>query len=190
MMKSSFLRREELSWRDVVPNQAKGEQEMITEQELNKGMLNLKIIWFAMLAALAIYLFVAHQVEKTVHVPMDKDTFAMMKTVLYVVAFITLIGAGYMRKLFMSGKVQHRPLTQTSQHPAVQKYTTATILALAMSESIGIYGLILFLIGKNTMDLYLLILISAAAIFIYRPKKDEVIKLAQEGRGTHPPMEQ
>jgi hypothetical protein len=51
-----------------------------------------------------------------------------------------------------------------------------------MLESIGIYGLILFLIGKNTMDLYLLILISAAAIFIYRPRKDKVIELAQEHR--------
>ena len=155
---------------------------MMTDQELNKGMLNLKIIWFAMLASLAIYLFVGFLVETNVQVPMDKGTFAMIKKAFYVVAFVTLIAARYIRKHFLSGKVRYRPPTQTSQHPALQKYTAATILALAMSESIGIYGLILFLIGKNTMDLYLLILISAVAIFIYRPRKDEVIKLAQEGR--------
>jgi hypothetical protein len=155
---------------------------MITDQELNKGMLILKIIWFAMLTSLGIYLFVGLRTETIVQVPMDKDTFAIIKKVLYVVAFITLIATGYIRKLFLSGKIQHRPPTQTSQHPALQKYTAATTLALAMLESIGIYGLILFLIGKNTMDLYLLIVISAVAIFIYRPRKDEVIKLAQEGR--------
>jgi hypothetical protein len=163
-------------------NQGRRRQGMITDQELNKGMLNLKLIWFTMLASLGIYLFVGLRVKTIVQVPMDKDTFAIIKKVLYVVAFITLIATVYIRKLFLSGKIQPRPPDQTSQHPALQKYTAATILALAMLESIGIYGLILFLIGKNTMDLYLLILISAAAIFIYRPRKDEVTKLAQESR--------
>jgi hypothetical protein len=160
---------------------------MITDQELNKGMLILNIIWFGMLASLAIYLFVGLQVETIVQVPIDKDTFAIIKKVLYVVAFTTLIATGYIRKLSLSGKIQHRPPTQTSQHPALQKYTAATILAFAMLESIGIYGLILFLIGKNTMDLYLLILISAAAMFIYRPRKDGVIKLAQQGQQESTP---
>jgi hypothetical protein len=155
---------------------------MITDQELNKGMLNLKIIWFAMLASLAVYLFVGLQAQTALQVTMDKDTFAMMKKALYIVAFATLIATRYIRKLFLSGKIQHRPPAQTSQHPALQKYTAAVILALAMSESIGIYGLILFLLGKNTMDLYLLILISAAALFMFRPRKDEVIKLAQESQ--------
>jgi hypothetical protein len=159
---------------------------MITDQELNKGMLNLKIIWFAMLASLGIYLYVGLRTETIVQVPMDKDTFAIIKKVLYVVAFVTLIATRYVRKLFLSGKIQHWTTTRTSQHPALQKYTAATILALGMLESIGIYGLILFLIGKNTMDLYLSILISAVTIFIYCPRKDEVIKLAQEGRRTQP----
>jgi len=162
----------------------------MTDEELSKAMLNLRIIWFAMLAALAIYLLVAHQVENMAQVPMDKETFAIIKALLYGVAFITLIATRYMRKLLLSGKIQHRPQTQTSRHPAVQKYAVATIRALAMSESIGIYGVILFLIGKNAMDLYLLILISAAAIFIYRPRKEEVTRLAQEGGTAYPPMEQ
>lgn len=154
----------------------------MTNQELNRGMLILKIIWFAMLASLAIYLFVGLLAETRVQVPMDKDTFALIKKVLYVMAFATLIATGYIRKLFLSAKIQYRPPTGTSRHPVLQKYTSATILALALSESIGIYGLILFFIWKNTLDLCLLILISAAAIFIYRPREEEVIKLAQEGR--------
>jgi hypothetical protein len=171
----------------VMPNQGRRRQRMITDQELNKGMVNLKIIWFAMLASLAIYLFVGLQVETNLKVSMDKDMFVMIKKVLYVVAFVTLIATRYIRKLFLSGKIQYRQLTQTSQHPALQKYTTAMILVFGMSESIGIYGLILFLLGKNTMDLYLLILISAAAIFMYRPRKDEVIKLAQESQKDSTP---
>ena len=61
------------------------------------------------------------------------------------------------------------------------KYSIAVIASLAMSESIGIYGLVLFLLGKNAMDLYLLVGISAAAMFYYRPKKDELLNLCQSG---------
>lgn len=159
---------------------------MITDKELNKGMLNLWIIWFAMLASLVIYLFVGLRVETIVQVPMNKDTFAMIKKVLYVVATITLIATRYIRKFFFSGKIRHRA-TQISQHPSLQKYTAAMVLYWAMLESIGIYGLILFLIGKNRLDLYLLILISAACISVYRPRRDEAIKLAQEGREESTP---
>lgn len=49
-----------------------------------------------------------------------------------------------------------------------------------MSETIGIYGLVLFMLGKNTMDLYLLISISAAAMFYYRSQKEKIIELAKE----------
>jgi hypothetical protein len=51
-----------------------------------------------------------------------------------------------------------------------------------MSESIGVYGLILFLLGKNSTDLYLLILVSAAAMVMYRPRKEEMLNLVQESR--------
>lgn len=155
---------------------------MITDQELNRGILSLRIIWFAMLASLAVYLFIGLWMQNNVQILMDKDTFAIMKTVLYGISVATLIATRYIRKLFLSGKIQNRPPTQSSQHPALQKYTAAMILSLAMSESIGVYGLILFLIGKNTIDLYVLILIAAAAIFMYRPRKDEVMKLGQEGQ--------
>ena len=62
---------------------------------------------------------------------------------------------------------------------AVSKYIAAMIVSLAMSETIGIYGLVLFMLGKNTMDLYLLIFISAAAMFYYRPQKEKIIELAK-----------
>jgi hypothetical protein len=48
-----------------------------------------------------------------------------------------------------------------------------------MSEAIGIYGLILFLLGKNQVDLYLLTALSAAAMTLYFPRREEVISLAK-----------
>ncbi len=155
---------------------------MITDQEFNKGLLTLQVKWFAMLMSLAIYLFVGLQVATKLQVSMNDDTFAILKTVLYIVAFVTVIFARYIRKFFLSAKGQFKQPIRIAQHPALQKYSTAMIVALAMSESIGIYGLVLFILGKNTMDLYLLLLLAAAAMFMYRPRKDELIKLSKESQ--------
>ncbi len=160
---------------------------MIADQEIDKGLLNLKIIWFAMLMSLVIYLFVGLYAGARLGPSMKEDAIGILRTLLYIVSFVTLIATRYIRKLVLSRKSQYHPSSQTLQHPTLQSYTTATIAALAMSESIGIYGLVLFFLGKNSMDLYLLILISAAAIFMYRPRRDEVVTLARDGQQDSSP---
>ena len=45
---------------------------MMTNQELDKGVLTLKLIWSAMLLSLAIYLFVGLQVVDNVRSSMDE----------------------------------------------------------------------------------------------------------------------
>ena len=155
---------------------------MITNQELGKGLLTLKIIWFAMLVSVFIYLFVGLYAG-TNFPSMEQDEFAILRPILYVLALIDLIATKYVRKFVLLGKGQHQRPGQTSHHPALRKYYTATIVALGLSECIGVYGLVLFFLGKNTMDLYLLILISAGAMMMYRPRTDEVIGLSQTIRG-------
>ena len=155
---------------------------MITDQELDKGLLTMKIIWFALLMSLIIYLFVGLYAEPSVRSPIGKDAFATIRIVFYVVTFITLIATRYVRRRILSRKGIYQKPTETSQHPALQRYFIAMIVATAMSESIGIYGLILFFLGKNRLDLYLLILVSAVAIFLYLPKREELISLAQESK--------
>jgi len=156
-------------------------REMITDEDLGKELLRLKVIWFGMLGSLAIYLLIGPQIATNLQVSMNESTFAVLKAALYIFAFVILIITRYIRKLILSAKGQHRQATQSFQHPTLQKYTTAMIVAWALSESIGIFGLILFFLGKNRTDLYLLILISAIAMLMYRPRKDEVISLSQKG---------
>lgn len=160
---------------------------MINDQELRKGLLPLRLIWFAMIVSLAIYLFIGLYAGANFPSSMDGDTFSRLRTILYVVAFATLVAIRFIRKLILSAKGLNRQPAQGSQPPELQKYYTAVVVSLALSESIGIYGLLLFFLGKNPTDLYLLILVSAAAMFMYRPKMEEVIELvteSREGTGT------
>ena len=154
----------------------------MTEQELDKRLMTLRIIWFAMLMSLGIYLFVGIQVGTHVQSSINEEAFGILRTVLYAMAFAILIATRYIRKLIMSGRSQVSQPAEALKHLALQKYSAATIVALAMSESIGIYGLVLFFLGKNSTDLHLLILISAAAMVMYRPRKDEMLNLVQESR--------
>lgn len=152
-------------------------------EKINKGWLPLSTIWSAMLISLFIYLFVGLYMEDKISIPMEKDILDLLRNVLYVVSLVTLIATKYIRKFVLSGKepgdvkkVYPQPVLNT-QHAALARYTTAMIIALALSESIGIYGLILFFLGKQHLDLYLLISISAAAMLYYRPNKDELISM-------------
>jgi len=152
---------------------------MIPEQELDKELFRLKIIWVAILVSLPIYLYVGLNAGTDQHTSMNEDTFFKFRAILYIISFVTLFVTRYVRNLILSAKGQGILFKQTSQHPVLMKYSVSMIVALALSESIAIYGLVLFFLGKNAIDLYLLILVSAAAMLTYRPKKSEIISLAE-----------
>ena len=51
-------------------------------------------------------------------------------------------------------------------------------VSLALSEFIGIMGLVLFFLGDNFQVLYTFMAISALAMFFYRPRREELETLA------------
>jgi hypothetical protein len=157
---------------------------MISDVEVKKGLMTLNIIWFAVLTSLVIYLFVGLQVKENLQTSMNAAAFTTFKSILYGIAAITLFITRYVRKFVLSAKGSKIFTAsrgrQPTQHPSLAKYTAAMVVSLAMTESIGIYGLVLFFLGKNATDLYLLIAISGVAMFFYRPNKEDIINLSQD----------
>ncbi len=153
---------------------------MITDEELNRRLSTLKVIWFGMLGALAIYVFIGLRIAPYVQISMDKNTFGVVKTVLYLFALIIIIITRYASRFILSGKGQSGQATQSFEPLTLQKFTTGIIVAWALLDCIGIFGLVLFLLGKNAMDLFLLVAISAAAMFWYRPKKEDLVNLVRK----------
>lgn len=151
---------------------------MITDEEINKGLSILKMIWFAMLAALCILLIVGLQVGENLQSSMDQESLGIVKWVLYGVAFVNLIVSRFIRRIVLSVGLRNATEARSYQYPVMQKYTVASIIAWALSVSVGIDGLVLFFLGKSTTDLCLLILVAVAALFIYRPNRDEIMNLS------------
>ncbi len=152
---------------------------MISDNELRRGMMALKIIWSVILVSLAIYLFVGIYIGKNLQTSLNEDSCTVLKYVLYIVTCVTLIITWYLRKFLLTRMSQSISINQAYESPIIQKYFVISIISWALSESIGIYGLILFFVGKNITDLYILILIAAIALFLYRPNKEDIMSMAE-----------
>jgi hypothetical protein len=163
------------------------------KEQLKKRMLTLKIVWGFSMAALALYVVVCHQIallDESRDMGFDGTTLLIIKSTLAVVAVWSLVVAHFMRKFMLTdwrkgpkSKFIQRmfmPKTQlfTSSSQAAAKYTAATIFPIAFSESVGIFGLVLFFMSGEFITLYIFVIVSAIALYFFRPKFEELEHLA------------
>ena len=153
---------------------------MISDRELNKALLPMRFFWFFLFLTPLFYLIIGLHLEPTLKGSFGQKTLETVKMALYIASFVTLVGTGYVRNHILSR--QGNPETQdgSSKHSMLQRYFVSMLVALALSESIGIYGLILFYLGKDRTDLYLLSFISAAIMLFYFPRKEHLRVLTQD----------
>ena len=151
-----------------------------TQKQVDVGMRNLRLIWGALMLSLLIYVFVAIYAKGTIKPNTYGNFPSTLRWILYLVSVLTFILAYYIRKMLITSKRALKGWTQTTgnrQNPAVVRYSTAVVIILAVSESIGIYGLILYFFFGKLSDLTSLTLFSAIAMILYRPRQEELIEL-------------
>jgi hypothetical protein len=157
---------------------------MITETEINRTMRTLHILWIALMISLVIYLILGFVFLKDAVVQtLAPEMFSILKTVIYGFSLLAVIAAGFLRRLVLSGKIIKMKSNNPSVNPLLSRYATGVILAMALSESGGIYGLTLYIIGRDIRDLVLLVLFSAAAMLYYKPKRAELAAMILEPPG-------
>ncbi len=150
---------------------------MISERELQRGLTTTKGIWFALFISLLLYVVIAPMFFSTAGVTFSQESYRTLRLTLFAFSGLTLVLTWLLRKYLLAAP-QGKRETSTSQHPAVARYMSVMMVAMGMSEAIGVYGLILYVLGKNSQDLYLLTLLSAGAMLLYFPKKEEILALS------------
>lgn len=153
-------------------------------ERIGRSLLTFKLIWGAMLFSLVIYLFAGSYLSRSLAPGLsDPETLYVVRTVLYSLSLVTLAVTKFLRNRVLA-KARESARTPTGEGgaaaqsaPVLASYGTAMILSLALSESIGIYGLVLSLLGSDTKDLFILIGVAAGAMVYYRPREDEVVSL-------------
>lgn len=157
---------------------------MTTEQDIDRIMMTLNIIWFALFSALAAYTAIGLLFLKNLTgVAMDPAQFNIIKIVFYGVSLPAVMAAGVFKRRVLSGKIGTRPVRKTA-NPAAQRYISAVALSLAICEIPAINGFILYVLGKNQRDLLLLIMFSAAAMLYNKPRREEFLAVIQAFSGA------
>ena len=157
------------------------------QEQLDKGWITIKIIWGAVFVSLAIYLLICLIAGDQITITDNPDIpLETIEIALYGLSFITLVIAHFKRKALLNTKEESSfarialNSQGVNQHPAIARYTMATVLSIAISEGVAIYGVIFYFLSKNIMTLYQFLFISALAMIYFRPKKDELINLANK----------
>lgn len=150
--------------------------------QIDKGWTKIIVIWVALISSLGFYLVICAAVEDQITISMEGSQVEVLKYALFGISAMTLLGAYFFRKLLMNkvARQVQSGVFQSGTHPAVGKYLTVIILVMALSESVGIYGMVLFLISKDTLSLYQLMSAAAIAMMVFRPKKQELIEMAEK----------
>ena len=154
------------------------------KEHIEKSFTILRIIWLAMLGTLIVYLFICYQFGNQIQQPPDAQfPLATLRNIFFGLAAVTLVVAHFLRRFMLTGHSGSSATTSSSDpspsdpFPVLAKYSTALIISLALCETIGIFGLVLFILGDSYQTLYIFIGISAIAMFFYRPKKDDLAEM-------------
>jgi hypothetical protein len=172
---------------------------MVEAQEktaIDKGMKTLWLIWAAMLGNLLIFIFVCRQLGEGFRGTGGSDVpVGLLRSIFFVLAAAELIMSYYLRRFWLKTRPEAaraamgRRTAILNRPFFVVQYTTVVVISLALAESIGIYGLVLFLLGGGFKTLYIFIAVSALAMVFYRPKREEMERLAmayKKQAGTSP----
>lgn len=154
-------------------------------ERFNRRFLQLWIIWSGMISSLVIYVIICHLLEDQIRAAVMPEGFSldMLRNILIGLSAAELVLIGYLRRRATEGPRSRRK-TGTAPRPVIHKqvfmtrYSALVIATLAIAETIGVYGLMLFLLGDGYTTLHLFIAVSAAAMIIYRPGTDELKRFA------------
>ncbi len=166
---------------------------------IDKGMKTLWLIWATMLGSLLTYIIIYYQLGEGFKSGGGTGLpFGLLRKICAVMAMGALLTGYYLRRSTLKGRsgaarsAMVRRAAALNQPPFVTHYTAIVIVSLACAESVGIYGLVLFLLGGGSKTLYIFIAVSALAMVFYRPKREEMEKLAMaynKQAGTTPQID-
>lgn len=154
-------------------------------ERFNRQFLQLWIIWSGMISSLVIYVVICHLLEDQIPGTVIPEGFPldMLRNIMIGLSAAELVLIGYLRRRATEGPRSRRK-PGTAPRPVIHKqvfitrYSALVIATLAIAETIGVFGLVLFLLGDGYTTLHLFIGVSAAAMIIYRPGTDEFKRFA------------
>ena len=140
----------------------------VESEQLKSDLIPHWIMLGMMFASLVASIVVCQSLGEQLQLDQPANQRELIRTVLYVIAIVTFPMINLIRHIQLR-------LNQTmpGNKPAKYRYLLTIIVSLSLVESIGIFGLIMFILGDDFNTLYIFTGMSALGLFLYRPKQDE-----------------
>lgn len=161
-----------------------------TREKLKKRLTVLLVIWAAFVLTLLVYAGVFYaagdQIKSAAKpdVPVD-----ILRIALLAVGVVEVVVAHFIRKFMLFGAPEglksafgEPAASAASIGSALSRYFVAVIISLALAEAVAIYGIVVFILGADFNTLLAFLAISALALFLFRPKMDELERIAEQIR--------
>ena len=152
-------------------------------RQLKAGMFKVWTVWIAMFLTLVLALIFAFLLGKNVEQMHHPRAIRQITQILYGVSIVGLILAYFIRR-YMLHRASSKPLSEEMDNvpgqisPYIGRYKPAVVVSLAIAESIAAFGLTIFFMDGNLTTFSIFLAISLVGLFLYRPKFEEVEKLA------------
>lgn len=131
-----------------------------------------RIVWWALLSTLLVYLGVAFGVAPTIGLDGDAPL-PLLAGVLGAVAVALAVASVVVRRRALAGPIQSGALDPATPEGR-QRATAAYVVCLVLSESIGLFGLVLALLaGDGTWSLPF-VAAAFVLILVHRPSASEL----------------
>jgi len=152
-------------------------------QTPNQGQINraLRLAWqFSAIMAIGLIaiVIVCHTFGNMMLTPpIAEETRILLRSLFYLLAIITFPMTNLLRHIQITLNKTMPTATDDYFNEAKKRYFVTVLVSLSLMNSMGIYGLTLFMLGDGFNTLYIFVWMSALGIFLYRPKANELMDI-------------
>jgi hypothetical protein len=153
----------------------------VEREQLKSDLIIPWVIVGVMLTLLAAYLIICHILGQQLQQPLPENQRVMLRTVFYAVAIVTFPLTNLIRHIQLRLN-QTMPRSRTAHGAtadAKRRYLATVIVSMSLVEAVGIFGLVMFILGDGLNTLYIFTGLSALGLFLYRPKADEYSEIIE-----------
>lgn len=132
---------------------------------------DLTLHWFIvsiMLCMLVAYNIICHIFGAEIQINIAEEQRILIRTVFYVIAIILFPLVNLLRHILLR-------LNQTmpGTNSAKNRYLMTIIVTMSLIEIVGLFGLVMFVLGDELNTLYIFSALGALGVFIHRPRLEE-----------------
>jgi hypothetical protein len=131
-----------------------------------------------MLVMLAAYVVICHAFGQQLRQPIPEAQRVLIRTVFYAIAIVTFPITNLIRHIQLRLN-QTMPCSNAVVAVAKSRYLVTVIVSMALIEIVGVFGLVMFVLGDNFNTLYIFTGLSGLGLFLYRPKTDEYVEIIE-----------